>query len=480
MKKNNFHKLLAAYIVTVTFFGACKTEFDQPQYTSGTANFGTYVALGNSLTAGFQDNALYKQGQENAYPSMLHEVMVKAGGGAIFEVPYLTGVNATNGVSPSPLGVQFPFRTLPKLILRNDIANCLGVKSLGPALTAAPIDNNIEFYLGRADSSGQKKYNNLGVPGAKSFQLLDNKYGNVFFGGNPFYARFCSNPGVITVVDDALRAKPTFFTLWIGNNDVLLYATSGGVGSNGGMSMNDITPVDTFTNAINTIVAKMSDNGKVKGAIANIPDVADIPYFNTVPYNALSLSKGQADSLNFAYTSYNQGAQALGLPQMVFKEGANAFVITDLSLPQLGNIRQIKAGEFICLSVPQDSIRCANWGSQKPIPGNYVLDFTELNNIKQATTAYNATIVKAANDNGLAFVDMNSFFKTFVKDGLLFNGVTYTTEFVQGGAFSLDGVHPNMRGYGNIANQWIRAINAKFGASLPEIDANKYPGIRFP
>jgi hypothetical protein len=32
--------------------------------TSGTANFTKYVALGNSLTAGYSDNALFIEGQK--------------------------------------------------------------------------------------------------------------------------------------------------------------------------------------------------------------------------------------------------------------------------------------------------------------------------------------------------------------------------------------------------------------------------------
>jgi len=50
--------------------------------TSGSANFSTYVALGNSLTAGFTDNALFKAGQENSFPSKLAAKFAVVGGGA--------------------------------------------------------------------------------------------------------------------------------------------------------------------------------------------------------------------------------------------------------------------------------------------------------------------------------------------------------------------------------------------------------------
>src|SRR5690606_29981853 len=70
-------------------------------------------------------------------------------------------------------------------------------------------------------------FNNFGVPGAKAGHLLAPGYGSEM--GNPFFARFASSAAT-TVLQDAIAQNPTFFTLWIGNNDVLGYATSGGAG----------------------------------------------------------------------------------------------------------------------------------------------------------------------------------------------------------------------------------------------------------
>src|SRR5690625_7389316 len=43
-----------------------------------------------------------------------------------------------------------------------------------------------------------------------------------------YYERFASEPGVSTILGDAINADPTFFMLWIGSNDILRYITSGG------------------------------------------------------------------------------------------------------------------------------------------------------------------------------------------------------------------------------------------------------------
>ena len=64
--------------------------------------------------------------------------------------------------------------------------------------------------------------------------------------------------------------------------------------------------------------------------------------------------------------------------------------------------------------------------------------------------------------------------------GIQFDGVKYTATFVTGGSFSLDGVHPTGRGYAILANEFIKAINAKYSSTLPLVNVNKYSGVTFP
>ena len=163
---------------------------------------------------------------------------------------------------------------------------------------------------------------------------------------------------------------------------------------------------------------------------------------------------------------------------MTFTEGANYFVIEDQAVPLIKR-RQLKAGELLLLTVPQDSIRCGGWGSLKPIPARYVLDATEIGNIQSATSTFNRIMMEKALEKNLAYVDMNSYMKTLAS-GILFNGVTFTPTFVTGGAFSLDGVHLTPRGYALAANEMIRTINSKYGCSVPRIDVNTYGGLKFP
>jgi lysophospholipase L1-like esterase len=63
--------------------------------------------------------------------------------------------------------------------------------------------------------------------------------------------------------------------------------------------------------------------------------------------------------------------------------------------------------------------------------------------------------------------------------GITANGFTLKSTYVTGGAFSLDGVHPSPRGYALIANEFIKAINAKYGSNLKGVDLGNYR-ILFP
>ncbi|HEX7411038.1 MAG TPA: SGNH/GDSL hydrolase family protein, partial [Bacteroidales bacterium] len=338
-------------------------------------------------------------------------------------------------------------------------ANCLGVSSLGP-VSAGGTPTGIPAALAPVGYS----VNNFGVPGAKSYHLLAPGYGDpagVATGtANPYFVRFASSPAT-TVLADAMAVDPTFFSLWIGNNDVLGYSTSGGLGD-------VITPQAYFTGALTAIVTNMTANG-AKGIVANIPDVTSVPFFTTIPYNGLVLTQEQADALNQAY--YNG---ALGIN---FVLGQNAFVIADPTSPI--QMRQIKSTEMVLLTLPQDSLRCGGWGSIKPIPDQYTLVESEISAVQTATQGFNETLKALADSKGLAFADVNSLLKK-VKTGLVYDGMRFSVTYVTGGVFSLDGVHLTARGNAIVANYFIEAINSKYSSSIPYVNIGDYPGLIFP
>ena len=110
-----------------------------------------------------------------------------------------------------------------------------------------------------------------------------------------------------------------------------------------------------------------------------------------------------------------------------------------------------------------------------------MLTKAEIEEIKAATTAYNAAIKSLADEYNLAFVDANAKMVELGKNsGIKWDGVNYSAKFITGGAFSLDGVHLTGRGYAIIGNEFIKAINAKYNSTLPQVNPNKYSGVTFP
>jgi hypothetical protein len=142
-------------------------------------------------------------------------------------------------------------------------------------------------------------------------------------------------------------------------------------------------------------------------------------------------------------------------------------------------VRQAVQGERILLSAPQDSFVCAGWGSVVPIPAQYVLTTDELQYIRTATQTFNAYIQQEASLNNLAFVNINAFLAQLYA-GYNYNGVTYSMQFISGGAYSLDGINMTPRGYALVANQIIQAINFKYHSSLEMVNVNNYSGVIFP
>jgi hypothetical protein len=327
-------------------------------------------------------------------------------------------------------------------------------------------------------------FHNMGVPGAKSFHLLVPGYATL----NPYFGRFASSPST-TILTDAAAINPTFFSCWIGNNDVLAYALTGA-------SADSITDINTFSDAMNTILQTLTANG-AKGAVANIPDITNIPYFTYIntrlPFYGLVLDAQKAAALNGAYAAFEQFLASQGVTWSYgfnFTEGPNAFVVTDetLPLPAPFNVRQMKAGELFLLTLPTDSILNHGMGSVNQagpmpvpfgIPDKFFLSLGEISEITTATHQFNEVIASLASTYELALVDMNGKLNQLATTGFTEDGITFTDEFVTGNAFSLDGVHLTGQGYALTANFFIDAINAKYSADLKPVSPRLYPGIYY-
>ncbi|WP_296687042.1 G-D-S-L family lipolytic protein [Flavobacterium sp.] len=507
------------FLVSLTFV-ACTNDDDvvvEEPVSAGTANFSKYIALGDSFAAGYSDGALFIEGQKGAYPNVLSQQFAAAGGGT-FSTPFMA-----DNVGGLLLGGNL---VAGQRLYFNGAAPV--------AVSGAPSTNIATKLTG--------PFNNLGVPGAKSYHLVAAGYGNVagVAAGlaNPYYARFATS-ATSTVLSDAVAQAPTFFSLWIGGNDVLGYATSGGVGVNqtgnnnaATYASNDITDPGVFAYAYNALITNLTANG-AKGVVANLPYVSTLPYFTTVPINPLSTSVlgggnvavGQATISALNTQLYGPLKQVL----TVFGAGdrinllsttvANPLLIKDESLTNLsaqltaaftpslgaqtaafygavfGQARQATATDLVLL--PTQSVIGAaptattsglgiappsplnKFGITFPLQDAHVLIPSETAEIKIATDAYNTSIRAIADSKGLAFVDAKAIMDKLSTTGIVSNNFTMTATYVFGGSFSLDGVHPSPRGYALIANAFIEAINTKYSSTLKKVDLGNYR-ILFP
>jgi len=482
---------------------SCEPEFenavtDEGFYDAGDADFSNYVALGNSLTAGFADNALYMSGQQNSYPNIMAQQFGFVGGGD-FTQP-LTSDNL-GGLLLG--GVQISGN---RLVLSAD-------ENGNPF--PAPLDGTPTTDV---TTSATGPFNNMGVPGAKSFHLVTPGYGSVAGvangTANPWFARFATSESS-TVLADAVSLNPTFFSLWIGNNDILGYATSGGSGVDQAGNLdpstyggNDITDPNVFAAAYSAQVDALTANG-AKGVLLNIPDVTSIPYFTTVPTRTIPLDAATAGAVNAQFALYNGALGQLvaggfispeeaAIRQINFIEGINYPIMTDVDLtdvtailigagldPQtaalLGQLRQVKSDDLVVLltasligTTPDPSNPAGILGVSLPLPNSFVLSSTEQARVAAAGAAYNAIIEGLAAANELGYGDMKSALADVAANGAFYNGGVLTSTLVTGGAFSLDGVHPSPRGYAFTANTIIDVINTTYNASIPKVDIGTY------
>lgn len=431
-------------------WASCKKDA-KTKVSAGDADFSKYVAIGNSITAGYADNALYYDGQMVAYPYLIAQQLKQVGGGE-FKQPM---------VDRSSVGIGSAGNARLALTVVNG------------ALTPRPVAASGDMSIFTSSVASQGPFNNMGVPGAKVTTAVFPGYGNPANGAgnyNPFFTRMTTAPASASMLSDAAAQHPTFFTVFLGNNDVLAYATSGGAG--GTITPMDGTPGIGFSASYDLVVTTLMSGG-AKGALANIPDVTTAPFFTTIPYNGLVLTaQAQADALNNAYAPLI----AAGLVE-TFKVGANGFIIADATLPS--GLRQMKAGELVLLSTPQDSLK-AGWGSARPIANQYILTAAELGQVKTATTNFNQKIRSVATEKGLAYVDVAGFLQEIKTKGAEVNGRKIGTTFVTGGAFSLDGIHLTPIGNVLLANEFIKTINTKYNAFVPLVDPSTYGGVKFP
>jgi len=311
----------------------------------------------------------------------------------------------------------------------------LELKSLSP-LTIAPIsdENGSPMNLNL-----QRPYDNLAVPGATLYDCLYKTSG----GMNDLILR-----GLGTQVEQALSLNPDLILIWIGNNDVLGAAVSGTA-----IPGITITPKDVFENLyiqlLNSIKAVVP-----YGLVANIPDVTSIPFVTTIPPYIVNPETG--------LPVYDQNGNLI--PYLGQSDTGSPFVSLDSYI-------LLTAKQFIAqgYGIPQQL-----GGRGEPLPDYVVLTPNETATIKEYLSYFNNVIKREASNNGFAFFDVYQFFNNIKENGIEIAGMHFTSQFLKGGLFSYDGVHPTSFGYACLANEFIRSFNSYYGCKLPYVEISPF------
>ncbi|GGB08451.1 SGNH/GDSL hydrolase family protein [Mucilaginibacter rubeus] len=434
---------LHIYIVAgLLLLGACKPEIHTPKPSAGSVDFSRYIALGNSLTAGYADGGLYLAGQQVSYPSIIGKQMQSVGGGA-FTQPLFSTAQANGSGYLSLTGFNADGTPITTPVTTN-----LAVRGLLPV----PGFGNVTLYT---------KYtgdiNNYGVPGIKLMHITYAPYGNL----NGYFERLLPGnaPTNSTTYLDFVMSKPfTFFSNWLGNNDALSYATSGGAGD-------VLTDKNTFAALYNVLINTLTAKGQ-KGVVATVPDVTSIPYFNTITVSAILAGVQKA----------NPNAKALYINALVSGSTYAPRVATPNDLIVL-TFPTSKIGQLVATPVGNLPYGLTPY---TPIDNQYVLDEKEVALTGDYVTSYNTTIKSVAAAKGLAVFDAYTFLQNIKLNGMVVDGVSVNSNYISGGLFSLDGVHLTPRGYAIVANEFIKAINDKYNSSIPQVNISDYNGVKFP
>lgn len=488
-------------LLIILLLNSC-TDFDNDvskiETDAGDANFSSFVALGGSFTAGFQDGALYLSGQKNSFPAIIAEQM------GIFNFSQPLMADDLGGINMVKIPNKLELKTTPQ--------------GLRPVASSAESTTTIANIY-----KSNSPFANLGIPGAHTAHLLAKGYGNpqglmvLPITANPYFARAASLPNS-SILEDAVAQAPTFFSLWAGATDIIDIARKG--------CTTPFLTEQAFEKYYNILIANLTKNG-AKGVVANIPNILQMPFFNIVPNKALKLNASQAEQLTFFFKviasislkgMIDKGIDPLMATKIseqykiVFKEGENHFLIEVEKTEEnpLG-IRQMKPEDIILMSVNQKAMQEEGYGSVKidtevknilgkitkriapsseemnkviaavnPIRDEESINIQELAMLEEKIKSYNRIISTVASENKLAFVDINKLINKITTKGIIVNAVNYNSSFVTGGFYSLDGIHPNGRGYAIIANEFIQAINKQYHSNLNAVDINSYNGVTYP
>jgi lysophospholipase L1-like esterase len=395
----------------VLLLGACHEDgtLEPPATPTGGALMSHYVAMGNSITAGYQSAGINDSTQRQSYA---HLLAVASG------APYYYQSLRGRGCAP-------PF-----------IKNAASPQTRVGAGTAATCD-----LVAPAEHPW---LTNVAVPGARAIEMTSN-----------FASPTASNALTTIILGGETQAQrmaegggPTLVTMWAGNNDVLGALTNS---SNPGLPA-AITLQANFNTAYDAALDAITATG-AEALVVGVVDVTNIPYTSTgttIWCAKTGLCGVPAAAFPATFTVNNNCAPNAAVPG---SKGDSILVPWSTFVPLIG---AAAGGAATALDCSVDT--------KVVIPSEYAA-------LRDAVVGFNAHIVTAAAAHGFAYWDPNPTLlakKTAGQIPLFPDLSQLATGVVTFGPYiTLDGVHPSALAHKLIADSIAAHLNSAFGTTIP-------------
>jgi lysophospholipase L1-like esterase len=249
-----------------------------------------YVAIGDSLTAGFVSGGLCETYQKNSYPALIARQLGIAG----FEQPL---------VSEPGIPIQLELQSLSPLV----IAPKGGMPGVPLNLTLP------------------RPYDNLAVAGATLSDCLTKKDD-----GGGMHSLVLR--GIGSQVEQAIALQPDLLTVWIGANDALGAALMGTA-----VEGVTLTPKDAFRMQYAHLLDLLASHTAADIVVANVPPVTVVPFVTTIPPYIINPATGQPvvgpDGQPMTYLGQSDDGSPFIGPDALVTLNAKQFLLQGYGIP---------------------------------------------------------------------------------------------------------------------------------------------------
>jgi lysophospholipase L1-like esterase len=394
-------------------------------------SFDRYVAMGNSITAGFISGGISQNTQGHAYPVVLAQR---------FGVPFNLPLLALPGC-PAPF-------TAP----------------LTPAIGTPPC-------AGRANNLFPPNVNDVAVPGIRLAEAL-----TLPTGSTGALQQLLLGP--YTQVQAMQLAQPTFVSVALGNNDALQAALAGVLGpaTPGGPDL--LTSLSDFHESYSRLVATLNAVPTLSGAvlIGVFDPVISVPLLQ--PGAFFFLARDAAGKFQGKLVNNNcSPVNALGQPNPLSANLVSGQIVIDALFPEINcdpaayPVGDPRRGTYLLDATEQTTIRTRVAQYNEVIAAAAARNgwaYVDPNSLVLTALATRingrADLIRKCQD--LATATTAAQFQAAVLNTCPVTGPTAAPNLF-GLYISFDGVHPSAQGHVALANIISAAINATYGTALP-------------